>query len=297
MKERKIFFYSEGYKLDGTMYLPDDLQPGEKRPCIIPNSGYTGLNRIYPALFARSLTKAGYVCLGFDYRGFEHSEGETGYCLMEDQVVDIKNAVTFASVQPEVDSEKIGIMGWGMGAPIVTQVTAEEPLVKGVAALNGWYNGERWMRSVNSYVDWLRLKKLMAEDRVRRVVEGKSKYDQAYVFYPLDPDTEDVWGSIKNVSEKGAYPPPIAHALGESMATFDAEKFLPQVAPRPIFIAHGKENKLHPPEEAQAFYAAALEPKQYYVIEGRHNDFMFDDHPVFVKLMEEVKKFFDGILK
>lgn len=54
MQERTVYFYSEGYKLDGTLYLPDDIQPGEQRPAIIPNSGYQGFNKFYPAFLHNS---------------------------------------------------------------------------------------------------------------------------------------------------------------------------------------------------------------------------------------------------
>ena len=74
MKTREVVFYSEGDKMAGTVYLPDDYKDGEKRPCIIANSGWTGLNMVYPALFSRAMTAKGYVCMGFDYRGFKPSE-------------------------------------------------------------------------------------------------------------------------------------------------------------------------------------------------------------------------------
>ena len=40
MKTREVVFYSEGDKMAGTVYLPDDYKDGEKRPCIIANSGW-----------------------------------------------------------------------------------------------------------------------------------------------------------------------------------------------------------------------------------------------------------------
>lgn len=75
MKQREIIFYSEGTKMVGTIYLPDDYKKGEKRHGIIANSGWTGVNKVYPAMFARQMTKYGYVCMGFDYRGFKPSGG------------------------------------------------------------------------------------------------------------------------------------------------------------------------------------------------------------------------------
>ena len=74
MKTREVVFYSEGAKMVGDIYLPDDYKEGEKRPAVLCNSGWTGVNKCYPALFARALTARGFVCMGFDYRGFKPSE-------------------------------------------------------------------------------------------------------------------------------------------------------------------------------------------------------------------------------
>ncbi|HZG72473.1 MAG TPA: alpha/beta fold hydrolase, partial [Chondromyces sp.] len=170
MIERQVYFYSEGYKLDATLYLPDDYIQGEKRPAIIPNSGYQGFNEFYPRLFARNLTEAGYVCLGFDYRSFANSEGVKGRVILDEQVEDIQNAITFLAMQEEVDPDNIGILGWGMGASNVVRVAANDKRVKAVAALNGFYNGERWLRSIHSYVEWNELVETVEEDRKQRVL-------------------------------------------------------------------------------------------------------------------------------
>ncbi|WP_428868877.1 alpha/beta hydrolase family protein, partial [Clostridium sediminicola] len=96
----------------GDIYLPDDYKEGEKRPTVIANSGWTGLNVVYPAMFARDLTKRGYVVMGFDYRGFKPSEGLVKYTTLEREVEDICAAINFLKAQPEVDAEKIGLIGW-----------------------------------------------------------------------------------------------------------------------------------------------------------------------------------------
>ena len=48
MKTREVVFYSEGAKMVGDIYLPDDYKEGEKRPAVLCNSGWTGVNRNYP---------------------------------------------------------------------------------------------------------------------------------------------------------------------------------------------------------------------------------------------------------
>ncbi|NSL53175.1 alpha/beta hydrolase [Calidifontibacillus erzurumensis] len=294
MKERQIYFYSEGCKLEGTVYLPDDYQPGEKRPAIIPNSGYQGFNEFYPRLFAKNLTEAGYVCLGFDYRGFANSEGEQGRVILDEQVQDIRNAITFLRIQEEVDPEQIGLIGWGMGGSNVVRVAAMDDRVKAVAALNGFYNGERWLRSIHTYVDWIEIKKVIAEDRIRRVTTGQSQYADPFIHYPLDPATKDYVD--QELAPLTAFGKMTQLQFTESIMELNVEKVVGDVT-CPLFIAHGKDNLLHPIDESLALYEAANEPKELYVINGKHNDFMYHEHPVFQQLISELKRFFGAHLK
>ncbi|SFC96157.1 hypothetical protein SAMN02799633_02158 [Bacillus sp. UNCCL81] len=59
-----------------------------------------------------------------------------------------------------------------------------------------------------------------------------------------------------------------------------------------MFVAHGKDNLLHPVDESVQFFEAAAEPKELYIIDGKHNDFMYYEHPVFQELVGELKGFF-----
>jgi uncharacterized protein len=290
MIERQIHFYSEGSKLDGTLYLPDDYKPGEKRPAIIPNSGYQGINEFYPKLFARNLTAAGYVCLGFDYRGFAKSEGEEGRVILDEQVEDIQNAITFLALQDEVDPERIGLIGWGMGASNVVRVTAKDKRVKAVAALNGFYDGERWLRSIHSYVEWNEILKLVEEDRKQRVLTGKSKLADAFIHYPLDPATADYVN--KELRVFSAFGNEVTLQFTDSIIGLKTESAVRDVKV-PLYIAHGKDNLLHPVDEAYSLYEAANVQKQLYVIDGKHNDFMYHGHEVFQGLIAQLNTFFN----
>ena len=81
MKTRDVVFYSEGAKMAGTIYLPDDYKEGEKRAAVLCNSGWTGVNKCYPALYARALTAYGFVCMGFDYRTLPLAEDTVSVLL------------------------------------------------------------------------------------------------------------------------------------------------------------------------------------------------------------------------
>ena len=59
--QRPVTFYSEGCKLVGDMYYPDDLRPGEKRAGVVLCHGYTGVKDLYLPDNARVLNEAGYT--------------------------------------------------------------------------------------------------------------------------------------------------------------------------------------------------------------------------------------------
>ncbi|WMJ83730.1 alpha/beta hydrolase [Oscillospiraceae bacterium LTW-04] len=294
MKEKNLTFYSNGYRLASILYLPEDYKEGEKYPCVVVNSGYMGLNSIYPALYARALTKKGYAVFGFDYRGFLENEGPSGVCKLEEQVEDIRNAVVFASLQKEVNSEEILLVGWGMAAALVMKAAALEPMVKAVAGLNGFYNGERWLASVNTYADFVKLKEEVKQERIRFIQSGERKFDNPFHFYPLDPETKDV--VVENLYVVKGYGQEISLEIGQSILEFNAEDYSDALN-IPVFVGYGKDNLLHPAQESVAFFSTLHgDHNQLYKIDGKHNDFMFDDHPIFLQLVASLDTFFKHAL-
>ena len=63
--QRAIELYSEGFKLQGDIYLPGGLAAGETRSAILLCHGYTGVKDLYLPDNARVLNEAGYVVMTF----------------------------------------------------------------------------------------------------------------------------------------------------------------------------------------------------------------------------------------
>lgn len=292
MIEKESTFYSEGNRLKATLYYPDDLPAAGPHPALIVNSGYQGFNEFYPKMFAKNMTKRGYICLGFDYRGMADSEGQKGTVLIEQQVEDIRNAITFVQSQNDVDDHQIGLIGWGMGAANVVLAGGKARNVAGVAALNGFYDGERWLKSIHTYDEWTRIRDEVHLDRTQRVLKGESQLADTFAHYPLDPATEDYVG--KELSQVYGFGHPTRLQFTESIIDLKVEKMVKDLAPTPLFIGHGSRNSLHPYNEALSLYEAASSPKTLYTIDGRHNDFMYGDHPEFLTLCDRLQEFFDS---
>jgi cephalosporin-C deacetylase-like acetyl esterase len=60
MKQREVHFYSEGFKIVGDYFLPDDMKKGEKRPGIVLCHGYSGIRPLILPDYAKVFVAAGF---------------------------------------------------------------------------------------------------------------------------------------------------------------------------------------------------------------------------------------------
>lgn len=308
MKSKNVEFYSEGTKMKGSIYLPDDYKEGEKRPGIIANSGWTGLNKVYPAMFARQMTDRGFVCMGFDYRGFKPSGGISGmekYTTLEMEVDDINNALTFFKHQPEVDETKISLIGWGVGGAVCLAVAGRDKTVKAVATLNSFTDGKRWMRMGMGNDKYNKMLRTLEEDKYKRVTTGDQVLRHPYEFYPNIDESGDFYvektltglngGLVDSITAdyEEEFPTKMSSVIAESFLRFNVQDILPKLAPDcAVFVGHGYYNELHDKVEAEDAYRLANEPKKLYYVDGKHNDWMFDEDEKLQKLCDAMAEFF-----
>ena len=105
MRQQTLGFYSDGLHLDASLYCPEEADVRPEAALLVICSGFLGLKNIHPERFARHFTRRGYVCFGFDYRGFGRSEGPRGHVCVDEQVRDIANAVAYVRSLPVVPLE------------------------------------------------------------------------------------------------------------------------------------------------------------------------------------------------
>lgn len=286
-------FFSSGLRLDADLYLPDDGGAGAPYPVVIPSSGYQGLKVIHPERFARVLTERGYAVLAFDYRGFGTSEGERGRLIPQEWAQDLRAAVDRVSTVEEIDSDRIGLLGWGMGGGVVVAEAAEDDRVGAVAAVNGIADGARSTRNMHDDESWRSLLERVAADRGRRSEWGRSEITSPWDIVRLDRDgrTDGYVGA--ELYRAPGFGAGVTLESADMLLRFSPESVAHRIAPRPLLVVHGGANELHKPEEARSLYAHADEPKRLEIIEGAgHTEWMFDDHPTFRALVDQLDGFF-----
>ena len=270
MKTEKCVFYSDGARLEGLVLLPDDLRPGEKRSAVILNSGLQGLKEWVPARFWPQFLDAGYVCMAFDYRGFGPSEGEHGRMLPEEEIEDVRSAITFLQQHEHVDPERIGVLGWGLGGGVVISTAARDRRVKAVCTANGFGWGARTVRDACTLEQWFERLKEIRKDQVQRVLTGKSKKIPHQEFAHPGGAVGLVASQFqKDITALKQEPvPEFTLQSAEAYYDFRPELEAGNISPTPLLIVHGTRANFYSVDEARCVYEAAAEPKTLIWIEG-----------------------------
>lgn len=287
MKEKEVSFYSDGLKLQGKFYYPSEAPAAGEKPIIVVCSGFMGLNSIHPARFARALTKQGYICFGFDYRGFAASEGERGRVLLQEQIRDIENASIFVSLQDGTGSSNIVLIGWGMGAGLVLQAADEVPGLVGLVSINGFYNGYRFLKESRTQSEWETFLTWLHKLRAEEVQTGQIKRVDPFAIYPLDGVTQQYVDDVLRQTKEfgGEVELRFAHSLLHYNLECQLESF-PRI---PLLMAHGAENKLHSLAGARSLFDKYPGPKELYVIpHAGHTEWMCDDCGPFQDLVTRI---------
>jgi uncharacterized protein len=263
---KPVSFFSQGVKLVGDLYLPDDLARGEKRAAIVLCHGYTGVRNIYLPDNARVLNEAGYAVLNFDYRGWGDSEGPKTRLAPYGRVADVQAALTFLAAQPEVEASRLGLYGTSYGGATVVWVAAIDPRVKCTVSVVGIGNGARWMRSVRRPDEYHDLLDRAAADRTRRALEGASEFvERAEILLP-DRQSAELGMAARRNNPAAVTTIPLEFV--DDTLSFNPEWVVDRIAPRPVLFVTSDNDRLVPPAESEALYARAGEPKKLVMLKG-----------------------------
>lgn len=301
MREERVSFFSDGLKLAGRWFLPEEGETREGLPVVVVLSGYTGLVHQLPRMVAESLTPRGYPCFGFDFRGWGESAGNPAHVLLEEQQRDIVYAAAYCAGRAEAEGRKVVVAGWGMGAGLAIKAARLQPDIAGLVAMNGFVSNRRVQRALRGERGWSDFRDFLRGEFRRHARDGGAGGYQPFAIYPLDPATlEELYhggrpGSA-NTRQDGpgggfVEPPRVSLAFACSLVDFELEGDLAMLAETPLLIVHGAENALHPVAEARTLHALYPGPKDQLILENaRHLDWMEPDAPGFRTFLERLDR-------
>lgn len=126
----------DGVRIAGRLTIPGEKPRGRvvgdrRQPAALIVGDDAGLMEA----LAEELARAGLASLRLDERGVGGSTGEKGKASEEDRAADVRGALGLLRVQPDVDDERMAVVGIGRGAASAAVVGEEGKGVAGVALI------------------------------------------------------------------------------------------------------------------------------------------------------------------
>lgn len=109
----KVKITSGDQNLSASLIKPENLK--SKNPALFFIHGWSS-NQTGNIERAKALAKIGFICLTIDLRGHGESDGKLGEFSRKDHLEDVLTAYDYLKSQPDVDPEKIGVIGASYGA-------------------------------------------------------------------------------------------------------------------------------------------------------------------------------------
>ena len=298
----KVEFLSDGLKIIGNLFKPDNFEEGDVLPAVIVAGPMTGVKEQVSGLWAERLAKAGFVTLAFDHRNFGESEGTPRQ--HEDpakKIEDLKNAISFLASLPEVDPSKIGACGISMGGGYVLQLAAWDRRIKAVTIVASGLNlGDTFLEMMGKEALIKRLEELNAA-RQKHYDTGEVQYipavatggkpaamigDEPFEYYGTSRSWSPGW--VNRYTTESI----------ENLMSFNAVSYAHHVAPTPLLIIHGKNDKYCLPKFAQEVYDKAGEPKVIMWVDAPNHIDLYDVEkylePAVNKTVEWFNKYLSG---
>lgn len=268
MEIRTVSFYSDGLKLIADYYLPGNgVDKG--LPGIVLCHGYAAVRSAVLPDYAKLFAEAGFAVLAFDYRGFGDSEGMQWQVIADEQVRDIRNAITFLQAQPELDPERIAIWGTSNGGAHVVTVAGLDKRVKCAVGQVGYGEGRRLLLDAYTPEERETFLERLREDRTRRVLTGESErvpvdalvYSPDTVkFHRAAVELDPVWDVRVPLSS--------ADATLEYRPIDQADK----ISPRALMLIGAETDDLCQIDGYKEVFDRAGEPKRWVTYSFGHYD-------------------------
>jgi len=277
--EERVSFVSDGLRLSGVLHIPDERARPDRRSGFLVLHGF-GSNKDsgVSVAVAKLLADFGYVALRFDFRGCGESEGPRGRVICREQVEDTRHALSFLATRPEVDPERIGVIGNSFGAAVAVYAAGIDHRVAACISCGGWGDGEKKFRKQHESPEaWKRFSDMMEEGRRLRDRTGKSLMVSRFDIVPIPS------GLRGNLSAGSIMEFPFE--VVESMYTFTANDVVGQIAPRPLLLLHPARDSVTPTEQSIDLFLRAGQPTDLHLVADVDHFMLSEGNPLVVTLV------------
>jgi alpha-beta hydrolase superfamily lysophospholipase len=199
--------------------------------------------------------------------GCGESEGNRGNLICLEQVQAASDALTSLAKNPNVEGDRIGMIGSSFGAAIAVYAIGVDKRVAAAISSGGWGDGERKFRGQHpGEAAWKKFTDMLAEGKRHREKTGKSLMVPRYDIVPIPVHLRGhlAPNSILEFTAETA----------QSMYDFRADDVIGQAAGRPILLLHSSVDSVTPTEQSIEMFKRAAQPCDLHLF-AETDHFMF----------------------
>ena len=275
-------------ELAGHLYRPPTADSDQRTPAVALCGPISSVKEQTLPHYAQRLADAGYTALTFDPTGFGESDGSPRgrydpYRVVDDYAAAVNHLIS----RPDVDADRVGIVGVCMGGGYAVSLGARDKRLKAVVSVGGGYDiGGTFQQGfgIEGFADYLKL--------INSVVQGQ--YESGRVAYiptiarALGEDVpiaampnEEAYAYYDRTSRSEApnWPRELTADSLPTYFAYNAVAAAPLVAPTPLLIVHGTVDDALLPAYAQAAFDAAQGTKELVWIETHNHVELYDQDP------------------
>lgn len=282
--EKVEFKNRYGITLSADLYRPKNASG--RLAAIVVAGPFGAVKEQSSGLYAQTMAERGFVTLAFDPSFTGESGGTPRNVASPDiNTEDFSAAVDFVGLRPEVDRERIGVIGvCGWGGMALNAVTSDKR-VKAVVA-STMYDMTRVMSKGynDSVTPEQRAQALeqMSRQRWADTERGTPAYQPAYnaKLQGGEPqfvvDYHDYYMTPRGyhkraVNSGNAW----TQTTPLSFMNMPILTYIAEIAPRPVLLVHGE--KAHSRYFSETAFAAAAEPKELVIVPGASHTDLYDN--------------------
>lgn len=284
---RKVSFPNRyGITLVADLYQPKGAKPG--MPAIAVGGPFGAVKEQSSGLYAQTMAERGFVTLALDPSYTGESGGEPRNVASPDiSTEDFSAAIDFLGLQPNVDRERIGVIGicgWG---GMALNAVAVDKRVKAVVA-STMYDMTRVMsKGYNDSVtpeQRTHVLEQLSQQRWKDAEKGAPAYQPAYNVLKGGEPQFLVEYHDYYMTPRGYHPRAVNSGNSWTQTTplsfmnMPILTYIAEISPRPVLFIHGE--KAHSRYFSETAYAAAAEPKELMIIPGANHTDLYDKEDV-----------------
>ena len=303
--KKAVSFKSNGLTIAGMLYLPAGFQSSTQPcPAIVIGHPGAGVKEQAAGLYAGLLAEKGYITLAFDAAYQGESEGlPRNYEDPEQRIEDIKAAVTFLSTMPEIDANRIGVLGICASGGYGVAATATDHRIKVLATVCAAGIGHQFRHGGDGQQSPAVIQALLNQAAADRQAVANGATPGEFPIFPANAEQAKAMGH--HVYEGWEYyctdrgfhlrsAKTFTWKSVELVAGFDAFRFADMIAPRPLLMIAGSEAKtLWMTQEAME---TAKEAKELFMIDGATHVDLYDKMEFVAPAIDKLLTFYNSNL-